>query len=83
MTNKEIFKKVDHTLLKANATQKDIDVLCEEAIKYNVASICINPCFIEYVVKKLDGKMPVCTVIGFPLGAMTIESKIFESQDAI
>lgn len=83
MTNSEILKRVDHTLLKADATKADILRICNEALENNTASVCINPCFIEYAVSVLGDKIPVCTVIGFPLGAMTTQSKVFEAEDAI
>lgn len=83
MTDKEILARVDHTLLKADATKEGIKKLCEEAMKYETASICINPGFIEYAVGILGDKVPVCTVIGFPLGAMTTEAKVFEAKDAV
>lgn len=83
MKDSEIFSRVDHTLLKADATSKDIQRICREALQYKTASICINPCYIEYAVQLLGGKIPVCTVIGFPLGAMTTAAKVAEAQDAI
>ncbi len=83
MTKQEILSKVDHTLLKADATKADITKLCNEAMENNTASVCINPCFIEYAVSIMGDKIPVCTVIGFPLGAMTTASKVFEAKDAI
>ena len=83
MTNSEILKRVDHTLLKADATKADILRICNEALENNTASVCINPCFIEYAVSVLGDKIPVCTVIGFPLGAMTTQAKVFEAKDAI
>ena len=83
MTNKEILAMVDHTLLKADATKEDIKRICEEAMENETASICINPGFIEYAVGILGDKIPVCTVIGFPLGAMTTAAKVFEAKDAI
>ena len=83
MTNAEILKRVDHTLLKADATKADILRICNEAMENNTASICINPGYIEYAVSILDDKIPVCTVIGFPLGAMTTAAKVFEAKDAI
>lgn len=83
MTDEELFARVDHTLLKADAKKEDIERLCDEAIKYKTASICINPGFIEYASSILKDRVPICTVIGFPLGAMTEESKIFEAKDAI
>lgn len=83
MTNAEILKRVDHTLLKADATKADILRICNEALQYNTASVCINPSYIQYAVTILGDKIPVCTVIGFPLGAMTTEAKVFEAADAI
>ncbi|MBR5873883.1 MAG: deoxyribose-phosphate aldolase [Oscillospiraceae bacterium] len=83
MTNQEILAMVDHTLLKADAKKEDIKKICEEALENNTASICINPGFIEYAVGILGDKIPVCTVIGFPLGAMTTAAKVFEAKDAI
>ena len=83
MTNAEILKRVDHTLLKADATKADILRICNEAMENNTASICINPFYIEYAVSVLGDKIPVCTVIGFPLGAMTTAAKVFEAKDAI
>lgn len=83
MTNREILARVDHTLLKADAGKADIKRICEEAMENNTASICINPGYIEYAAEILKGKIPVCTVIGFPLGAMTTEAKVFEAKDAV
>ena len=83
MTNQEILALVDHTLLKADAIKEDSKKICEEALENNTASICINPGFIEYAVGILGDKIPVCTVIGFPLGAMTTAAKVFEAKDAI
>lgn len=83
MTDKEILARVDHTLLKADAKKRDIERICKEALEYHTASICINPCYIEYAVSILGDKIPVCTVIGFPLGAMTTEAKVFEAKDAV
>ncbi len=83
MTNSEILKRVDHTLLKADATKNDIEKICDEAIENKTASICINPAFIEFAKEKLNGEVAICTVIGFPLGANTTASKVFEAKDAI
>ena len=83
MTNAEILSKVDHTLLKADAKKEDILRICNEAMENNTASICINPSYIEYAVSVMGDKIPVCTVIGFPLGAMTTAAKVFEAKDAI
>lgn len=77
-------KYFDHTILKANATEKEIINLCEEAKKYNFASVCVNPCFIKTCVDVLKGSdVDVCTVVGFPLGSMTTQSKLFETEDAL
>lgn len=75
---------IDHTLLRADATQAEITKLTEEAKKYKFASVCVNPTWVEYAAKQLAGTtVKVCTVIGFPLGAATSESKAFEAKDAI
>lgn len=77
-------KYIDHTLLKAEATKAQITKLCDEAKEYDFKTVCINPSWIEYAVKELkDSDVGVCTVIGFPLGAMTSEAKAFEAKDAI
>lgn len=77
-------KYIDHTLLKAFATNDDIFKLCEEAIQYNFKSVCVNPANVALAKKLLHGSdVLVCTVIGFPLGANTIETKKFETVDAI
>jgi deoxyribose-phosphate aldolase len=83
MTDRELFARVDHTLLKADAREEDIRKICEEAVTYSTASICINPGYIDYAASILKGRIPICTVIGFPLGAMTTESKVFEAKDAV
>ncbi|MET1179854.1 deoxyribose-phosphate aldolase [Peribacillus simplex] len=75
---------IDHTLLKADATKEQIKVLCEEAKEYNFASVCVNPTWVKYASELLEGsEVKVCTVIGFPLGATTPETKAFETKDAI
>ena len=77
-------KYFDHTLLAANANEKEIEKLCSEAKKYDTMSVCVNPYFIALSKKLLSGSnVKVCTVIGFPLGQMTTESKVFEAKDAI
>lgn len=77
-------KLIDHTALKANTTRKDIDKLCKEAIEYNFASVCVNSYWVSYCAEMLKGSdVNVCTVIGFPLGANTTASKVFEATDAI
>ncbi len=80
----EINKFIDHTALKPNTNKKAILKLIEEAKEHNFASVCINPCWIPLASKELqDSDIKVCTVIGFPLGANTTETKVFETQDAI
>lgn len=77
-------KLIDHTLLKAFATDEDIVKLCEEAKEYNFKSVCVNPANVKLAKKCLENSdVLVCTVIGFPLGANTIETKVFETKDAI
>lgn len=77
-------KYFDHTILKADATEKEIINLCEEAKKYNFASVCVNPCYVKKCVEILrESNVDVCTVVGFPLGSMTTESKLFETEQAL
>lgn len=75
---------IDHTVLKANATRADIEKLCREAELYSFASVCINPCHVKYAKSLLkDSQVKVCTVVGFPLGAMTSAAKAFEAEEAV
>ncbi|MDD4388009.1 MAG: deoxyribose-phosphate aldolase [Bacilli bacterium] len=77
-------KLIDHTLLKATAVQSDIKKLCDEAIQYDFMSVCVNPCYVSYAKELLqDSDVLVCTVVGFPLGANTIETKQAETLDAV
>ncbi len=77
-------KYFDHTILKADATEKEIINLCEEAKKYNFASVCVNPCYVKKCVEILkESDVDVCTVVGFPLGSMSTESKLFETEQAL
>lgn len=81
---KNISSFIDHTLLKPEATGKDIEKLCAEAIQFQFASVCINPYFVPLAAKLLDGSgVNVCTVIGFPLGANTTRTKVRETEEAI
>jgi deoxyribose-phosphate aldolase len=83
-TGLDIASLIDHTLLKPEATPSQIVQLCEEAKAYQFASVCINPTYVPLVTKQVAGSgVKVCTVIGFPLGATTTQSKVFETQDAI
>lgn len=77
-------KYIDHTLLKADASQEQIETLIEEAKKYDFASVCVNPTWVNFAAQALKATdVKVCTVIGFPLGANTPELKAFETSDAI
>ncbi len=79
-----INKYIDHTILKAETTQKHIDQIVNEAIEYDFASVCVNPTWVKYVSSKLiESNVKTCTVIGFPLGANTLETKVFEAKNAI
>ncbi len=79
----EILKKCDHTLLGRTATPEDIKALCDEGKKYKVASVCIPPSYVKLASDYLQGEVKVCTVIGFPNGYSTKESKVYEAFDAI
>jgi len=83
MDKKEILKYVDHTLLKQESTWDDIKTICDDAIKYNTASVCIPPSFVKQTKEYVQERMKICTVIGFPNGYNTTEVKVFETQDAI
>ncbi|MBR0149263.1 MAG: deoxyribose-phosphate aldolase [Lachnospiraceae bacterium] len=80
----DILAKCDHTLLKPESTTAQIDELCEDAIRFKTASVCIPPCFVAHVKEKYgkDG-LKICTVIGFPNGNMTTDAKVFETKDAL
>ncbi len=80
----KINKYFDHTLLAANASKEEIIKLCKEAKEYDFMSVCVNPYYIGVAKKALEGSdVKVCTVIGFPLGQMTTDSKAFEASDAV
>jgi len=83
MDYQELLSHVDHTCLKQTARWEDIRLLCDEAIAYRTASVCIPPCFVAQAREYTNGRIPVCTVIGFPNGNATTESKVFEAQDAV
>jgi len=83
-TDGSLAHMIDHTLLKADATQDQIAQLCYEARKYHFASVCVNPTNVKLCAQLLEGSdVLVCTVVGFPLGATPTEVKVFESQQAI
>ena len=79
----DILSKVDHTNLKQTATWNDIVKLCEEGVKYNVASVCIPPSFVKKVKDTYGDRLKICTVIGFPNGYNTTVVKVFETKDAV
>lgn len=83
MNTSEIMKHVDHTLLLQTSTWEEIKEICDDAIKYQTASVCIPPSFVKEASDYVQGKMAVCTVIGFPNGYMTTKTKEFETKDAI
>ncbi|PIE01078.1 MAG: deoxyribose-phosphate aldolase [Acidobacteria bacterium] len=84
MTAEQIAKKMDHTLLKPEATTKDIEKLCHEAIEYGFFSVCVNPTYVKQAFELLkDSEVAVCCVVGFPLGASVPEVKAVEARQAI
>jgi len=83
MDKKEILAKVDHTLLAQTATWDEIKQICDDAIYYKTASVCIPPSFVKQVKEYVKDAMRICTVIGFPNGYMTKETKKFETRDAL
>ncbi|MDO4730673.1 MAG: deoxyribose-phosphate aldolase [Clostridia bacterium] len=83
MDKQQILKKVDHTLLKQSATFEDIKLLCDDAIFYNTASVCIAPSFVKECKNYIKNRTKICTVIGFPNGYSTKNSKVFETDDAL
>ena len=83
MTYQDVLSKVDHTVLKQTATWADIQKLCDDAVKYQTASIYIPPAYVKQAAEYLNGRIPVCTVIGFPNGSNTTECKAFEVRDAV
>ncbi|SCP95870.1 deoxyribose-phosphate aldolase [Anaerobium acetethylicum] len=83
MDRKTIFEKVDHTLLTQTATWEEIRQICDDAIAYKTASVCIPPAYVQRAREYVKDRMAVCTVIGFPNGYSTTAVKIFETEDAI
>ena len=83
MTAKEMLGKVDHTQLKAFATWEDIQKLCDEAIQYHTASVCVPPCYIKRIHDSYGEKINICTVVGFPLGYSVTEAKVAEVRKAL
>ena len=83
MTQKEILSMVDHTLLLQTATWEEIKAICDDGIKYETASVCIPTCYVKQAKEYMGDKCKVCTVIGFPNGNYTTETKVFETKDAL
>ena len=79
----EILSKVDHTLLAPTSTKEQIFKLCDEGIKYKVASVCIPPCYVQSVKNYVGNKLKICTVIGFPNGYNNTEVKLFETKNML
>lgn len=79
-----IAKYIDHTVLKATTTDKDVEKLCQEAMEYKFYSVCVNGCYVKKCKEILKGSsVDVAAVVGFPLGAMSMEAKVFEAKKAI
>jgi deoxyribose-phosphate aldolase len=83
MEIKDILSKVDHTLLRQDSTWEEIKGICDDGIKYSVASVCIPAAYVKMAKEYVGDSLKICTVIGFPNGYSTKETKIFEAQDAI
>ena len=83
MEIKDILKYVDHTLLKQEATWEHMKVICDDAIKFSTASVCVPPSFVKECKAYCGDKMKICTVIGFPNGYNTTATKVFETEDAL
>jgi len=82
--SKELAQLIDHTLLKPEATSTDINKLCDEAMKYSFATVCVAPCYVELAAGRLKGTaIRVCSVVGFPLGNSSISVKIVEAMEAL
>lgn len=83
MNKQEILSKVDHTLLKQTATWEQIKEICEEGAIHQTASVCIPPCFVKRAKEYVQGRVAICTVIGFPNGNMTTAAKVYETKEAV
>lgn len=79
----EILSKVDHTLLSQTSTWEEIKSICDDGMKYKTASVCIPPCYVKSAKKYVKDSLKICTVIGFPNGYSTLETKLFETQNAL
>lgn len=83
MNHQEILARVDHTLLATTATWEQVKVICDEAVEFGTASVCIPPCYVQHAARYMGGKRKVCTVIGFPNGYHTTETKVLETRQAV
>ena len=83
MEIKEILAKCDHTLLGQTATWQDIKAICDDGIKYQTASVCIPPCYVERAKNYVGDKLKICTAIGFPNGYNTTATKVYETEQAV
>ena len=83
MTAEEMLKKIDHTQLKAYATWDDVKKLCDEAIRYHTASVCVPPSYIKAIREAYGERLTICTVVGFPLGYSVTEAKAAETECAL
>ncbi|MGD8297498.1 MAG: deoxyribose-phosphate aldolase, partial [Desulfobacterales bacterium] len=84
MTGAEVAQFIDHTLLKPDANRAALDILCDEAVSFGFKATCVNSGWVAYVAEKLkETKIAVCSVIGFPLGAMSSAAKAFEARQAV
>jgi deoxyribose-phosphate aldolase len=82
MTNSEILQRIDHTLLKMTSSWEEIKTLCDEAVKYNTASVCVPPSYVNSIHNEFEN-LNICTVIGFPLGYSITAAKVLEAERAI
>ena len=82
-TEKQILSYCDHTILKQDSTWNDVKRICDEGMEGQTASVCIPPSFVKQAAEYANGKLPICTVIGFPNGYMTTNAKVFETTVAI
>jgi len=83
MTDAEILERIDHTLLKMTASWQEIKILCDEAVKFNTASVCIPPCYVKPVFEEYGEKPVIATVVGFPLGFSITAAKVLETERAV
>jgi deoxyribose-phosphate aldolase len=83
LNNQEILNCIDHTILKPISTWEEVKQICDDAIEYKTASVCIPPAFVKEVKRVYGGKLNVCTVAGFPLGYNTTAAKVFEAKEAV